>query len=116
MERKRRTAQTLSTSAPVGSYIAKIERDEYDAAVARAALTIKESLAIMTPDFVSTPSAEPSPSETERLSTTSGFGTTRRKRGYRVATVWVSRAARLFRRFAEMVRSMIAPQLMHFQA
>jgi hypothetical protein len=31
-------------------------------------------------------------------------------------TGWVSRAARLFLRLLEIVRSMIAPQLMHFQA
>jgi hypothetical protein len=35
---------------------------------------------------------------------------------YRAATVWDSRAARLFRRLLEMVRSIIAPQLMHFHA
>ena len=39
---------------------------------------------------------------------------------YCVATVWGLvwglRAAKLFRRLFEMVRSMIAPQLMHFQA
>ena len=35
---------------------------------------------------------------------------------YRVATGCASRAARLFLRLAEMVRSMMAPQLIHFQA
>ncbi len=35
---------------------------------------------------------------------------------YRAATVWDSRAARLFRRLLEIVRSIMAPQLMHFQA
>lgn len=35
---------------------------------------------------------------------------------YRVVTGWASRAARLFLLLLEMVRSMIAPQLMHFQA
>jgi len=35
---------------------------------------------------------------------------------YWVATVWGLRAAKLFRRLFEMVRSMIAPQLTHFQA
>lgn len=35
---------------------------------------------------------------------------------YRAATVWDSRAARLFRRLLEMVRSIMAPQLMHFHA
>jgi hypothetical protein len=38
------------------------------------------------------------------------------RRLYRVATGWGSRAARLFLRLLEMVRSMIAPQLMHFHA
>lgn len=33
-----------------------------------------------------------------------------------VTTVWAFRAARLFCRLFEMVRSMMAPQLMHFQA
>ena len=35
---------------------------------------------------------------------------------YGVATAWGFRAAKLFRRLFEIVRSMIAPQLMHFQA
>lgn len=35
---------------------------------------------------------------------------------YRIAPVWEPRAARLFRRLFEMVRSIMAPQLMHFQA
>lgn len=35
---------------------------------------------------------------------------------YCAATVWDSRAARLFRRLLEMVRSIMAPQLMHFHA
>ncbi|MEP6958528.1 MAG: hypothetical protein ABI980_07335 [Nitrospirota bacterium] len=35
---------------------------------------------------------------------------------YGVATACGLRAAKLFRRLFEMVRSMIAPQLMHFQA
>jgi len=35
---------------------------------------------------------------------------------YGVATVCGLRAAKLFRRLFEMVRSMMAPQLMHFQA
>ncbi len=33
-----------------------------------------------------------------------------------VTTVWAFLAARLFCRLFEMVRSMMAPQLMHFQA
>lgn len=35
---------------------------------------------------------------------------------YRVETVCESRAAKLFRRLLEMVRSIMAPQLIHFQA
>lgn len=35
---------------------------------------------------------------------------------YRVVTGCASRAARLFRRLLEIVRSMIAPQLIHFHA
>jgi len=35
---------------------------------------------------------------------------------YEVAIAWGLRAAKLFRRLFEIVRSMIAPQLMHFQA
>jgi hypothetical protein len=35
---------------------------------------------------------------------------------YGVATACGLRAAKLFRRLFEMVRSMMAPQLMHFQA
>jgi hypothetical protein len=35
---------------------------------------------------------------------------------YGVATTCGLRAAKLFRRLFEMVRSMMAPQLMHFQA
>ena len=35
---------------------------------------------------------------------------------YRVAPAWELWAARLFRRLLEIVRSMMAPQLMHFQA
>ena len=46
-----------------------------------------------------------------------GLGTRARAvRAYRVATVWDSRAARLFLRLLEMVRSIMAPQLMHFHA
>lgn len=60
--------------------------------------------------------ARPNPLAEHRGQLNADWPVMNARRNYRVATGCGSRAAKLFLRLLEIVRSMMAPQLMHFQA